>query len=421
VALKKLFLFFILSLQIIAQNNSALIKKFHNSYLYFLPNSTNLVSIIVKEKHHLNNNVSNSEDYSIAILSFDNGKIIKEIPLSDPRAEFTYAFNVSHDGLSFVALLAPTPNNISEWLKGPFILKKYLINENRWAWEKEWYDEVPSLLLAFSDDNIQIVGVSTKNTIIINAETGTLIRKSSLISSVGDYDYLPHFDLSTNGRYFAFWWDKYLRWSLEDESGLLRLLDLSWYGSRWLYHFGSIPNYLYVWDIYKDTLYCEFIIPYEAEGGSLAITEDERNILTEYPDFEYHIYSLPDKKLIGEFNQVDSGYPKKTKYAGRNCKIISSDAHFFTETYNDSILVIEYNSGQLISEYNQTSMSYNPIYSYAMAFSPDSKYFAVVTSSYTDTISTSQYTYTVERGNKLNLFETQSWGKIWEIDLSKNE
>ena len=97
---------------------------------------------------------------------------------------------MSHDGLSFVALLAPTPNNTSEWLKGPFIIKKYLIKENRWAWEREWYDEVPSLLLAFSEADKQIIGVSTKNTIIIDAETGSLVRKSNLISSVGYYDYI---------------------------------------------------------------------------------------------------------------------------------------------------------------------------------------------------------------------------------------
>ncbi len=84
-------------------------------------------------------------------------------------------------------------------------------------------------------------------------------------------------------------------------------------------------------------------------------------------------------------------------------------------------MVIDYDNGQIINKYKRTTISYNPTYRYAMAFSPDSRYFAVVTNSYTDTVKTSQYTYTVERGNKLNLFETQSWRKIWEKDLSKEE
>jgi hypothetical protein len=420
--MKKLLLFFILTLQIFAQNDSLLKKRFHNSFLYFLPNSDNLISLIVKaEDNDSKNKGSNLEVFSIAILSKNDGSIINEIPLSDPRAEFIYAFNVSHDGLSFVALLAPTPNNVSEWHKGPFIIKKYLINENRWDWEREWYDEVPSLLLAFSEADKQIIGVSTQNTIIIDAETGTLVRKSKLISSVGDYNYPPHFDLSSDGKYFAYFWNKYLRWSLEDESGILRLLDLTWYGLRWLYHFGSIPNYLYVWDVYEDTLYCEFQIPYEVEGGIPIFTEDESKLLTEDFDFEYQEYSITDKKLIKKFEQSGSGYPEITEYSGFQCKAVSPDNNFFAETYSGNILVIDYDNGQIINKYKRTNISYNPTYRYAMAFSPDSKYFAVVTSSHTDTVKTSQYNYTVEKGNKINLFETQSWEKIWEKDLSKKE
>lgn len=410
--MKKLLLFFLLSMQIFAQNDS-LKSRFHNSFLYFLPNSNNLVSIIVKEKHHLKNI---ERENTIVILSKVDGRIIKQITLSDTSAKIIHAFTLSHDGLSFVVLSSSIPD-----YEGPFIIRKYSLEQDHWVWEKEWYGDNPYFRVTFSEDNKQIIGVSAQNTFIIDAETGSLIRKSNLISSVGEYSYVPYNDLSPNGRYFAFWWNKYLRWSSDDESGILRLLDLSWYGIKWLFHLGNIPNYLYVWDVYKDTLYCKFKIPYGADGGIPVFTEDELNILIENFDFEYQVYSLSDKKLTRDFNQVDSGYPKKTKYAGRNCKIISPNTKLFAETYSDSILVIDYGSGKLICKYNQTSVSYNPIYSYAMAFSSESKYFAVVTSSHTDTVKTSQYNYTIERGNKLILFETQSWKKVWEKDLSKEE
>ena len=422
--MKKSLLFLMLSMQVAAQNGPVIKNGFHNSFLYFLPNSNNLISVIVREVDNSSKSKdSNLEVFSIAILSINDGKIIKEVPLSDPRTGFIQAFNVSHDGLSFVVLLSSIPRNSRERREGPFVIKKYLLDENRWAWEVKWQCEFAALHLTYSEDNHCIIGASTRCIVFIDSETGSVISTSNKISSIvsNEDKWGVDYDLSKNGKYFAFWWPKFLIFSKDDDAGLLRLLDISWYGLRWLYHLGSIPNYLYVWDVYKDTLYCEFQIPYEAEEGSLAFTENERCLLTENFDFEYQVYSLSSKKLVRGFNQVDSGYPKKTEYAGINCKIISPDANYFTETYHDSILVIDYNSGQLINKYVQTSFSYFPYKRYAMAFSPDSKYFAVVTSSYKDTVKSSHYTYTVERGNKLNLYNTKTWEKIWEKDLSKEE
>ncbi|QQS35914.1 MAG: hypothetical protein IPM56_16995 [Ignavibacteriales bacterium] len=406
------------SLQIFAQDSTLIIKEFHNSFLQFLPNTNQVVSIIVKSNSKLENQSNGQPDFFAAICSLNDGEVLKEVRLSDEDVKFIQAFNVSHDGLSFVVLLSINQGNSLEAHNNRFILKKYSLVENRWNWQIQLEEKIPYLDLTFSHDNKLIVVISAYKTILIESNTGTPLKNYNRESIVEANEYQPYFSLSQNGKYLAFWWNKFLRFSKGTESGIIKLIDLSWYGIKYLYHLGSIPNYLYVWDIYDDSLLCKIIIPYEAKRGNIVFTEDESHLLTEYPDFEYHVYSVLNKTFIRDFMDPDSDYPNSTNYSAIDYKTISLSANCFAQTYKDSILLIEYLTGKILHKLPQTTVAYMPINRYAMAFSPDGKYFAAVTSNDSETEKTPFSTYIVNSGNKLSLFSTDSWKKMWDLDIS---
>jgi hypothetical protein len=437
--MRRLFLLVLLFVsQISAQNEFSLRGIYCDSFLYFLtPNSD--IALLVKKFYCNRNGDSCYSEYFVYLYSIKGENKLRKIQLSKTD-NFIYAFNVAHNGDSFIILstrakkrdISTIKKNILRENYGEFsyvpdeknyILKKYSLYENRWLWEKEWYGESPPIRLTYSADDKLISCVSTKNTIIVDAHTGSLIRKSNVISSIGANPKYLKFDLSKNGRYFAFWWGMYLTWSIEDEAGGERLLDLAWYGLKWLFHLGMMKNYFYVWDIQNEKIFDKVAIPYQTVRGSPAFTDDEKEILMDV-DCQCKVYSivnktikdspieLPCQNLNIVWQEWNGGY-----------KIISPNGSFLA-VYSDSgkILIFDYNNSHLLAKFKSTDEETTVAGDqYAMAFSPDSKYFAVVTSSYTDTVKTSQYTYTVEKGNKLNLFETQSWRKIWEKDLSKEE
>ena len=205
------------------------------------------------------------------------------------------------------------------------------------------------------------------------------------------------YDLSKNGKLAAFWSRKYLTFSLGDDGGPATLIDLFWYGLRWIYHFGSIPNYLYIWDIQGDSLYSKIKIPFETERGSPVFTLDEKEVLLEPKEDKFQVYNINNRKLEREFSYLTS-YPIGLFNYPTGYKIISPDKLYFVGENGIYIYVNSYNSGKLLDRFEETSLLSVPLYRYAISFSPDSKYFA-----------------TVIEGNKICLFDTGTWGKVWEV------
>ena len=157
--MKKYFiLLFLLCLKAFARvDSSETIYNNIDRFLYFLPVSNNIIGLCWKDKF---------EQQSVKIWSKKDGDLIKEVLLE--YDEDVKAFNVSHDDSSFIIM----SRSIDDDGKNAYIIKKYLIQENRWAWRKiwyktaswaclkSWYSKAPCLRMAYRSDNKQIVCVT---------------------------------------------------------------------------------------------------------------------------------------------------------------------------------------------------------------------------------------------------------------------
>lgn len=368
--------------------------RYSYSFLSIIPPANNLLLL---SSHEFPNGAY--EKY-VLILSGKDGSILRKIslPVMD---QHLLNLTVSNDGSSFVLISA----NSSDTFILPYIIKKYLLNEDRWAWEKECKFFDYNLRVTFSEDNNQIIGVSPDKSVILNAETGEIIRQSHKIASISQANNrYSNIDLSKNGKYAALSWDRYMTFSRSiGETPFEYIYDYSWYGLRWLVFLGSIPNYMCIWDIYNDTLYSKIRIPYEAYSGMPAFTRDEKEISFGPYNSKYQVYSMDDKQLEREFIQNESKDGINFDY-----KIISPD-HRYISIYDQKIdhwnsknivRVIDFNNGNLLYDFEQESFgSLNEMRH--MAFSPDSKYFAVIS-----------------ENDKLSLFESKTWGMLWEVSLN---
>jgi WD40 repeat protein len=404
--MKKLLLI-ILLLNSAGFSQKELLLRYYNydSFLKFIPQSNDLI-VVVQKVYCTKDMDSCKAKYSVIILSNKDGGFLKEVPLPD---EAVADINVSHDGKSFIVFLSH--QTISGGKKGVFIVKKYSLEEDQWVWEKEWHGQIPGLRATYSKDDKQIICISSGATFFLDSNSGSLIKSKNEISSIIDYNYeFSKFALSENGKYFAFWKRKYLTFSKYDETGLQSLIDLFWYGIRWIFFFGSIPQYVYVWDVDNNKLCSKISIPYETKQGSPAFTYDEKNILIGPIKSKYLVYSTVDKKVIREFLQVDSIQNEFSWWgegrATKDFKIISPDENSFVNCLNDNdVFIFDYKTGELIHHFKQTTLGSSPLNEYAVAYSPDSKYFAVVT-----------------KGNKINLYDTKTWELIWQTEYpSKKE
>ncbi|RJP74326.1 MAG: hypothetical protein C4539_00330 [Ignavibacteriales bacterium] len=396
---------FYLTFKVSAQKDFILEKSYYNNFLYFLPSNDDLITLVTKQFYSKGDSSYYNKNI-IVLLSRKNGNIIKEIPLSE-NDKSIFAFNISHDGMSFVLMSSSS----GEWYKneGNLTIKKYLLDENRWAWEKEWYDDVPCLKLTYDEDDKKINCVTQLNTLIIDAETGILIKRNNSISSIFDSDLkFSRFELSKNGKYFAYWKRKYRTFSYGDDLGFYTAIDMFWYGIKWLFYLGSIPNNLYIWDIKQDKLYEEISIPYEAIRGIPFFSSDEKKIIIGPFDGKYKIYSIPEKKLIREFFQKESVYDSNNDErldSSPDFRVISSDSNLIAICLKDnSVFLVDSRDGNLVHQFKQTSLASPTIphigESYAMAFSSDGKYFSVVTES-----------------NKINLYGTKDQELIWQVKI----
>lgn len=116
-------------------------------------------------------------------------------------------------------------------------------------------------------------------------------------------------------------------------------------------------------------------------------------------------------------------------------KVISPDNHFLAassdtiekrssnsrEYITPTIFVMDYKDGHLIKMFEEAKDQVigTSDHRYAMDFSPDSKYFACVTYDHIDTLSSlvRNKKYTLKLGNKVVLYDTETWEKVWEKNI----
>lgn len=393
--MKKIFMIiFFISSVILSQKNDAV--NSYSNYLYYSQDSNILISLS-NEEHYIDNHRTGSYNYKILFLSNFDGSLLNEVTLPDDDMQ-VIAFNVSHDGLSLAVI--SSKSKLTDGFGDGFIVRMYSLNENRWIWEKKLQISEP-LRLTYSSNNSELVCVTVKETIIIDSNTGKVKREKGSIASIINYkSEFSKFELSKNGRYFVYWDCKYLRNTRYDDGGIYKSLDLCWYGVRWLYYLGRIPNYLYIWDVFEDKLIDKIEVPYEIERGAPAITDNEKILLMRSSDFVFQTYSIQNKSIIKQSYRSELEDEDEPTNCEADFTIISSDTNFYAYCPNFyNIFIIDYSSGSIIKKIDKTSYTNYPYSRYAMIFSPDSKYFAVVS-----------------HKNKIEVFDTKTWERVWERD-----
>ena len=366
---------------------------YYDNYLYYTENSNILISLS-NEEHYINNHRTSSRKYKILFLSNFDGSLIKEVALPD-EDKHVLGFNVSHDGLSLAVI--SSKSNLTDGFGDEYNLRIYSLYENRWICEKKLQISEP-LRLTFSSDNRELVCVTVNGTIFFDTNTGNIIREKKSIASIINYkDGFSKFELSKYGRYFVYWDCKYLRNTRNDDGGIYKSLDLCWYGVRWLFYLGNIPNYLYIWDVFEDKLIDKIEIPYEIERGAPAITDNEKILLMRSSDCEFQTYSIQNKRVIKQLYRAELEDEDEPFNWEKDFTIISPDTSFYAYSLSYfNIYIIDYSSGSIIKKIEKASGLNYPSSRYPMTFSPDSKYFAVVS-----------------HENKIEVFDTKTWERIW--------
>jgi hypothetical protein len=420
-------------------------------YLYFVPPDKNLLSLVREWKSDEGQDTLFPR-WHVSVLSTIDGSVRKEISIPDARE--VDGFNLAHDGSSFVVM---TGNEYT----GKFELQKYSLRDSCWEWRRQWHGgvkegyyferdslkqdhkkpfyETLALRVSYSKDDKKIECITAKNIVMVDAASGVLIRSSNSIAPFfASEDYhkstLMRYALSSNGRFFAFWHARYLTWSSYSNEDIFTLIfDYAWYGVKWLFCLGSIPNNMYVWDVENDSLYCTFKIPYEEIIGVPAFTDDEeRLLLGPVGNGTFRVYSLKGKNLERDFVQesfADSTISVLHTYSNGDYKVISPDNNLVAARYhtlsrpNDPkygtdpvVLLLDFKDGKMIGEHEIAVSPSLPMDRYAVAFSSDSRYLAFVTYDHTveePHMFDSTRTLTLKVGERVTLYDTKTWAKIW--------
>jgi hypothetical protein len=397
--MKKIIILFILfSFIAFAQEELPQSEYMFSKRFYFLPDGNNIAMILtVLPKNR--DDISSVPCGYIIILSTKTGEVINKFPLS-LKIKSIMDFTFSHDSSKMVVLSKDSSqpiqfSNYEEWIKwqneGTFQLRQYSLIDGKCIWEKPWHSGYKSLGIEYSYDNKFIIGVTIRNTLIIDTDTGELIRGGDNISRIDDINNRSY-DISPDGVYFTFWKEKFFVWA-SDKTVFHGLLEISWYGLRWLYHLGNIPNYVYVWDNINDTLYDKIPVPYEERSIDPEFLSND-NLLIGSINREHKIYSIKNKKIIRN-NQLK--FSIFGKYPWRGFKTVASpDNKYFGKEVGLEILLLDYENDKLIARFRSV-IEYDGSLGPPLGFSPDSKYFVCVI-----------------HGGKIIMVECQTGKIIWE-------
>lgn len=333
------------------------------------------------------------------IVSGENGNVLREIPLAELTPEYVCAFSMSNDDSSFVVVTAPKQT----WHElSPFKIRKYSIPESKWIWTRIWETRAWEVRVAYSTGDLGIILATCNETVTLDVATGKFVHGSNRIASLRENaERFLKFDLSKNGKYAALWWERYMTWSWGDEVFLPTLIDFTGYCINWGLHFGSIPNYVYVWDVVADTLACKFRVPYESNSGHPSFARDEKGLLVGPLGGKFHEYSLLSKSETRSFVVPGCNDPNSPSIEinAWTPKIISPNGAFFASSQDHMIVLINDSSAQAIDTFKiATSRTPNSVY--AMDFSRDSKYFSVLT-----------------KGNRLVQYDLDQRKVKWESQL----
>ena len=394
--IKKIFLISFLMVSYALTQNDISINIYNSidRFLYFIPESNNIIALV--RKGTFRDSISNewSWNSSINILSSKDGELIKEIPLD--VNEYVYAFNVSYDGLTFAIqskIKIERETEITE-------IKQYSLKQENWDWRKSWNDDAHCMRIAYNSDNSQIICITNKSVIILDPHTGSEIKRNSNIASFFDEDYTNYtrMELSKYGNFFVFWHNYIHAPEYSEESWITSPFNPLTWPFRLIGALGNLfseAKFIYIWDVLNDKVMYKIEIPKGVPIGSPAFTSSGDTLFWG-PIMNENKLKIFDLRELTLLKEMDDSLV--FKYGG-DFKTISPNGKYLFEGFR----VVEIESSKIIRQFSYERYGDRMRDPYPVAFSPDNKCFVI------------------EELGKICLYDTESWEKIWEKDLSKEE
>jgi len=310
---------------------------------------------------------------SIRVWSVENGELIEVIPLETFRG-YKYPIAISHDG-DLVAI--------------SFYSRKvgcYSLKKQKWLWKVDWLKEerwAPQEL-KFTFDNRNIIVIGERHTVIYNIETGNTdeIQFNPLKGYILFKEFSTGVKLSPSGQYLVAW----QREPLFHEK-LIKLF---------------MNKKVTVWDIKENKLVAQWKKP-KKNLCSAAFTPDERYILFGSLGGYISVWSISEKKVVKEWKALKTGIDYLIiSPNGKMIAIFTS----FGSSY-DNVQIWDYEEKKLLYKSSNVGLKIGGYpycqLTYPMAFSPDSKYFAL------------------EKNGYLCLYETSTWKEKWCVPSYSEE
>lgn len=335
-------------------------KKFnHCRELSFTQQSSLIIGICYSERE--------DTEKSIRIWSVEDGNLSNAIPVElqrFPNYSSVHQMAISRD------------DNLMAVSFSTKAVGCYSLKEKKWLWKAHWLEEEDNgpQDIAFTPDNQRVITVGEKNTVIYDVKIGNILERQT--EPLSDYrrfgSATTGATLSSSGRYLVAW----QRLPTPGHEVLIKLF---------------MNKKVTVWDIEENKLIARWKKP-EQNLCNAIFTPDEKHIAFGFGESfgsEYvKIWSIPEQKMIREWKAHKEGIDYLT---------ISPDGRFLaTFGYYNIVKIWEYSTEKILYEFDDVGdVSLSCEGSHAMAFSPDSKYFAL------------------EKNGQLCLYETETWREKW--------
>jgi WD40 repeat protein len=336
--------------------------------LYFIPRQELLVATCSSEPNE-----------SIRFWSIDNGNLKEVLDLG--MNDWATSLAVSNGGdVIAVAFLSRGETGC------------YSLKEKRWLWKVSRVSKaVFGNSMRFTPDDKKLVVVGVTNIVIYDAHTGAVLQKQedSKRFSDGFPNYIARLGaISPSGRYAGFW------------HGYPLVHGETWASSRNIW--------VLVRDIEREkTIAKQGKIQEKYKNCSATFTPEEKNLLLGSMDGYVRVWSIADQKVIREWRAYGTGEVqvafKEMPWPYRiESMTVSPDGRYLATmgphtSKGFTVRIWDYSSNKMIHEFVDVGPNLTMCSGYAMAFSPDGKYFALE-----------------QRGN-LCLYDTQTWQRKWSV------
>ena len=328
---------------------------------------------------------------SIGLWSLDDGKLRQIISLRD--GEWAKLISVSHEGtlLAVVSVRIDRRNSKVSREIGCYSLQK-----KDWLWREQIGHKRLDSQLLFTPDDHSIVFLAFDTIVTYDARTGKVLKQiqDSHGFSGGFPAYKTRFAALSPSTGYAVMWQGNLE---HDET-------LSWNPNVWVV----------VWDLGKKQIVGrQEKMQAKYKNCSAVFTPDENHVFLGSMDGCIRDWSIPDQTVVKEWKAYGVGLtpPSEKQYtapANIDLLMFSADGRYlaiigFELRKGFVVRIFDHTSYDLLSEFIDVASIKAMCSGYPMAFSQDSKYFAL------------------EKKGNICLYDTASWQEKWCVQSGTDD